>query len=464
MRMSVLPTTASDLVELFDASPAPVYLVDDRRRIVYVNSACCKWLGLKAADLLKQRCVYRTPAEAEGPSAAAEALCPPPPSFRGQHRDAVVVWRGAGGVAKYRQARFLALDDGEDESSSVLAILERDDCGAPTLADAADATRHDAQLHERLQQFRVQMVGRYRVDSLIGVSPQIVKARVQIELAMRVRSHVLIVGPSGVGKDHAAKAIHYGQPRAGTLVPLSCSVLETNLLRSTLRAAWMRITAGESSTTLLLEDIDAMASDAQADLLEMLRADLPRLRVVATSTRSLGELAAVEGLSPQLACAISTLTIELPPLAERLEDLPLLAQAFLEEANAGSARQLAGFSSAALDALAAYHWPLNVDELGELVRESHERATGGEITPQDLPSRLQYAAGAAAHPSKASEAIVLEDFLAQVERELVERALQRAKGNKSKAARLLGMTRPRLYRRLVQLGLEQADEGEIGDE
>lgn len=461
MRMSVLPTTASDLVELFDASPAPVYLVDDERRIVYVNSACCKWLGLKAVDLLKQRCTYRTPVEAEGPSAAAEALCPPPASFRGQQHDAVVAWRGGNGVAKYRKARFLPLDDGADESSPVLAMLEHEDCGSPTLAAAADMARHDAQLHEQLQQFRLQMAGRYRVDSLIGVSPQIVKARVQIELAARVRSHVLIVGPSGVGKDHAAKAIHYGQQRAGTLVPLSCAVLETNLLRSTLRAAWTRISTGELSTTLLLEDIDALATDAQADLIEMLRADLPRLRVVATSAHS---LAAVEGLLPELVCAISTLTIELPPLAERLEDLPLLAQAFLEESNLGVARQLGGFTSAALDALAAYAWPLNVDELAELVRQSHERASGGEITPQDLPSRLQYAAGAAAHPPKASEAIVLEDFLAHVERELIERALLRAKGNKSKAARLLGMTRPRLYRRLVQLGLEQADEGKTGEE
>lgn len=462
--MSVLPTTASDLVELFDGSPAPVYLVDDRRRIVYVNSACCKWLGLKAADLLKQRCSYRTPVEAQGPADAAEALCPPPTSFRGRHGDAVVVWQGADGTAKYRRTRFLALDDGDDESSPVLAIMERDDCCSPSLADPADLPRHDAQLHELLQQFRVQMAGRYRVDSLIGVSPQIVKARVQVELAARVRSHVLIVGPSGVGKEHAAKAIHYGQPRAGTLVPLSCAVLESNLLRSTLRAAWSRLTAGESPTTLLLENFDALGSDIQADLLEMLRADQPRLRVVATSARSLDELAAVEGLSPQLVCAVSTITIELPPLVERLEDVPLLAQAFLEEANVGADRQITGFTSAALDALAAYHWPLGVDELAETIREAHERATGGEITPQDLPSRLQYAAGAAAHPAKASDAIVLEEFLAQVERELIERALLRAKGNKSKAARLLGMTRPRLYRRLVQLGLEQADEGEVGDE
>lgn len=229
--------------------------------------------------------------------------------------------------------------------------MEHEDCGSPTLAAAADMARHDAQLHEQLQQFRLQMAGRYRVDSLIGVSQQIVKARAQIELLLPA------YGRTCSSWDQAASA-RITQPRrftmaslAGTLVPLSCAVLETNLSRSTLRAAWTRISTGELSTTLLLEDIDVLAADAQADLIEMLRADLPRLRVVATSAHSLAELAAVEGLLPALVSAISTLTIELPSLAERLEDLPLLAQAFLEEANFGVARQMGGFTSACLTLL-----------------------------------------------------------------------------------------------------------------
>jgi DNA-binding NtrC family response regulator len=455
--MSVLPGTAHELVEYFDSSPAPAYLVDDRRLLVYVNAACCQWLGLPAAALVRQRCAYRTPEEPAGAAAAAEALCPPPGCFSGHFEQATVAWRAADGTAKYRRARFLPLDDGQDESAPVLAIMDCQDCGPPELADLTDVARHDAQLHERLQQFRLQMTGRYRADRLIGVSPPLVKARAQIELAARAVAHVLIVGPAGVGKDHAAKAIHYGQQRAGTLVPLSCSMLDPNLLRSTLRAAWTRATAGDHATTLLLEDIEAMGADAQAELLQMLRSDLARLRIVATSSRSLGDLAASKDLSGALLCIVSTLSMELPPLRARPEDVPLLAQAFLEEANSGAVRQVGGFSTAALDALAAHCWPGNVDELAEEVRQMHERATGPEITVRDLSSRLQAAAGAAAHLPQASQTIVLEDFMAQVERELIGRALQRAKGNKSKAARLLGMTRPRLYRRLVQLGFEEDD-------
>ena len=130
----------------------------------------------------------------------------------------------------------------------------------------------------------------------------------------------------------------------------------------------------------------------------------------------------------------------------------------LEEQNARSGKQLGGFSSEALDRLCAYGWPGNVAELAQVVAESHARASGRLIARDDLPERLRLAAEAAARPRRKEEPIQLDEFVARIERELIRRALARAKGNKTKAARLLGLNRPRLYRRMVQLGL--AEEGE----
>lgn len=459
--MSILPTTNTDWVELFDGSSAPMYVVDDNRRIVYCNPACCRWLGVSAAELIGQRCTYHTSPAAQG--APAAALCPPPKSFCGQVVEAVLAWPAAGGEVKYRRARFWPLDDGSDESAPVLAMLDRQDCPRPELADRTDVALHDRQLHEQLQRLRHQLAGRYTVDSLLGVSPAIVRVRARAQLAAEAETHVLIIGPAGVGKDHVAKAIHYGQASPGALVPLSCALLETNLLRSTLRALSQRLPPGESSATLLLEDVDVLAAEAQADLLELIASGPRHLRVIGTSTRPLAQLAAGEAFSRELLCAISTIAIEIPPLAERLEDLPLLAQAFLEEYNASSIKQLGGFSTAVLDRLSAYHWPGNLDELAAVVREICERAVAGEAATVDLPSRLLQAASAAAQAQRATKAIVLDEFLAQVEHELVTRALRRAKGNKSKAARLLGLTRPKLYRRLVQLGIEKPSQEPPGE-
>ncbi len=139
--------------------------------------------------------------------------------------------------------------------------------------------------------------------------------------------------------------------------------------------------------------------------------------------------------------------------------MPQLAQLFLEEANAGRLKQLGGFAREAIDALVAYAWPGNIDELAAAVREAHEQAAGGEVATRHLPRRLHLASRAAEHGPRI-EPIDLEALLARIEKELIERALKRSKGNKSKAAKLLGLTRPRLYRRLVQLGLEQpSDKG-----
>ncbi len=110
-----------------------------------------------------------------------------------------------------------------------------------------------------------------------------------------------------------------------------------------------------------------------------------------------------------------------------------------------------------MDYLVAYPWPGNIDELAAIVREVHGKAQGVEITPRDLPKQIYWGVDAMAHQARGDEPIVLEEFLARVEKELIARAMRRAKNNKSKAAKLLGLTRPRLYRRLVQLGLEQPD-------
>jgi DNA-binding NtrC family response regulator len=138
---------------------------------------------------------------------------------------------------------------------------------------------------------------------------------------------------------------------------------------------------------------------------------------------------------------------------DRLEDLPILAQCFLEACNQGRAKQVGSVRPEALDLLALYSWPGELDELREVIVAAHRAATTSEITPRDLPAVIHHAANAAAMVRRQPERIVLDELLAKIERELIERALAQSGGNKTEAAALLGMTRPRLYRRLVQLGL-----------
>ena len=212
-----------------------------------------------------------------------------------------------------------------------------------------------------------------------------------------------------------------------------------------------------------MNDVHELPAEVQAELAGYLQKASP-LRIVSTSIVPLDELSAEGRFRADLACALSTVVIHLPPLAARREDIPLLAQAFVEELNVRGEKQLRGFSPEALDQLAAYDWPGNIDELGEIVRSAHDKAEGVQIAPADLPQRIHLAAAAARFPRRAPQPIDLEGFLEEIERTLISRAMRLAKSNKTKAARLLGLTRPRLYRRMVQLGLEAEPESTNGEE
>ena len=318
-------------------------------------------------------------------------------------------------------------------SAPVLVVLDHEDFPGPDLADmdvAKSDASSDGTLHEQLRRFRHQMAGRFSSESLVGTSPLIVKARTQIELAARARASVLCVGPPGVGKAHAAKAVHYAQRDPGPLVPVSCAVVETNVLRSTLR--------------LVVQVFDRERIIAHADLgrrgLVVARGPVRPCELAAGRSaaganhchqlQARDELVAL--LSAELVCALSTITIELPALGERLEDLPLLAQAFLEAANAGQVKQLGGFTSEALDQLLAFPWQGNLDELAQIVREAHERARWGEIAAGDLPDRVRWAADAASYPPRVDESIDLEEFLARLEKELIRRAYAAPKATRAK--------------------------------
>jgi DNA-binding NtrC family response regulator len=307
------------------------------------------------------------------------------------------------------------------------------------------------------------MANEYRVDRLIGDNPAIRRARRQVELAANTRAGVLIVGPPGGGRQHVAKTIHYAgnitttdNKTRGSLVPLACSVLDPDLIRSTV-AALSGPSLGDASqkSTLLLNEADELPAEAQAELAKIISQQSFRPRIIATSRRPLDELVDEGTFRADLASLLGTIVIDLPPLAKRREDIPLLVQMFVEKENAKGEKQIGGLKTDTLDMLDDYDWPGNVDELALVITEAHQAAESTTITATDLPKKIHLAADAAAHPRRPQETIVLDDFLAQIERELLERAMKVAKGNKAKAARMLGLTRPRLYRRLIQLGLEK---------
>jgi DNA-binding NtrC family response regulator len=185
------------------------------------------------------------------------------------------------------------------------------------------------------------------------------------------------------------------------------------------------------------------------------------LQTLATSRTRLDRLVKKGRFRPELALTLSTLEIALPPLAQRAEDIPLLAQHFLEAASSATGKQLSGLAPATLEMLVSLPWTRNLDELQRAVREACERATGPRVVPADLPDWVHLAKDDVVRAPREESPVQLDQLLEQIEKEVLSRAMRKARGNKSRAAELVGISRQRLIRRLVQLGLisrAEADE------
>ncbi|HVX59325.1 MAG TPA: helix-turn-helix domain-containing protein [Pirellulales bacterium] len=459
--------SANELARLLEALAQPVYVVNDARRLIFCNQACQDWTGVSGQELIGQECRYHSAAEGADAAAIAAALCPAPEAFRGRRMRSAITLPSQ--VAEetappmQRSVEFIPLGEGA-ATGGVLAIVAAEDSAAVAAESLDPARAEAAEWHALLQVHRRKLKLRSHVDRLWGNSPAMRQVRAQVRMAAGAIGNVAIFGPAGSGREHVARAIHYGVEPAGPLAPLACPLLDSDLLQATMRGLIKAAEAeGGAAPALLLADVDQLPAETQAVLAEALAAPAQPLRIFSTAGEELADAAARGDFRHDLACLLSTLSIRIPPLVERLEDLPLAAQWFVEQVNARSARQISGFSPESLDRLAGYHWPGDLDDLEALVAEVHARCEGAEILPRDLPPRVAWAADAMARPGKLEETIVLEEFLAKIERELIERALTQARGNKTKAARLLGMNRPRFYRRLVQLGFEIAEDEEAGD-
>lgn len=455
-----------ELGRLFDALVDPIYIVDDRRRITYANPACASWLGTALEELVGRECRYRSDVDSQSDplTAAADALCPPPEAMAGRSVvGQVAVPKGSASAAEpaTRTVHFLPLGASAGDATAVLAWFPADDLVAAERADFERRTSEAQRLHALAAKVRRESAARYSLGKLLGDSPAMRRVRSQITVAAACSAPVSIVGASGSGRTHAARTIHSlrfagdeaKQSRA-VLTPLDAPNVGRESLQDSIRTLVRTGQASGVVGTLLVTNVDRLSLDAQAELTGLMRlVELP-LRIITTSCVSLSALARGERFRADLAEQLSTLLIEIPPLVARPEDIPLLAQSFLEECNLAESRQLGGFTPEALDRLVAHAWAGEARELYEIVAQACASAEGPLVGVESLPRRLALAADAVRYAAADDEAIVYDDFLAGIEKQLIQRAMQRARGNKTMAAKLLGLPRPRLYRRMVQLGLE----------
>ena len=301
--------------------------------------------------------------------------------------------------------------------------------------------------------------------------------REAVRLAERVAAtdaNVLVTGESGAGKDALALHLHARSPRAsGPFVRIDCASLPAELLEAELfgyeRGAFTGATAAKPGRleaahkgTLVLDEIAHLPRDAQAKLLRVIeRREFERLggrktvrvdaRLLALTNVDLDDAVRRRAFREDLFYRLNVVRIHVPPLRERREDVTALAERFLSAYAAKHGRPARRFDGAALAALAAYDFPGNVRELANVVERAVIVSDGREVGARDLPEAVLAAAGNRARRER-------RPTLAELEDEYIQEVLAASRGNKSEAARVLGISRKNLYERLARQGAQSAPE------
>jgi DNA-binding NtrC family response regulator len=340
----------------------------------------------------------------------------------------------------------------------------------PELRGKIDRVVRSLEIDQENRLLREQLRTRPGFGGLLGVSPKMQRVYRLIEKVSQHNYPVLILGESGTGKELVARSIHFSGPRQNRpFVPVDCSALVPTLIESELFGyvkgaftgamhAKTGLMEAAGSGTLFLDEIGDMPIDLQAKLLRALQereikpvGSTERIsistRVIAATNRDL-EAAVRQGQFRQdLFFRLNVVQIKLPPLRERKSDIPLLVSSFLEKFSEPNGR-VRTVSEDAMARLIAYDWPGNVRELENAIERAVALGSGPILHVGDLPSNLHY--GARDRLPQTDEVLPLEEL----ERRAIMRALREASGDKLAAARLLGIGKTTLYRKLKQYDAE----------
>jgi two-component system response regulator AtoC len=314
----------------------------------------------------------------------------------------------------------------------------------------------------------------YGPESLLGSSPPVLEVQRLIGKVANTDSTVLIMGESGSGKELVASALHYQNlTRTGPFVPVNCGAIPENLLESELfgheRGAFTGAVASRPGRfelahkgTLFLDEIGELTPALQVKLLRVLQErSFERVggtktisvdvRVIAATNRDLEQAVEDRRFREDLYYRLNVIPLVVPPLRARAEDIPLLAQHFLDRVNRDKGTTVLGVAPAVMDTFLRYRWPGNVRELENLIERLAVLKKAGTIEMEDLPSRI-LSPKEAGLPEQdimfPPEGIDLPGVLDDFERQLISKALDLSNGVKSRAAQLLGLNRTTLVEKM----------------
>jgi DNA-binding NtrC family response regulator len=431
-----------DITGVLQRAREAFFVLDDRGKLVFGNPAFFGLLQASATD-----------------RPVSELVAPPLDVAPGQVRRATRPW-GEGKQRRWFDVIFIPLEESAGVPLATLGCVVPGDRPSTVVAAA------DSELAERQERIREQQQAQFGFEALPAKSDPMLRLLHQVRLAVGSGDPTTLVGETGVGKQTLARVIyHHRQEPRGPLVVLDCRMLPPDVQRRQLLGGQTPPTAGDFPAgvlnasgpgTLLVVGPLSLAHDLQNELARVFAGRNRGWNLLATEREPL-EAGCDDGrLVEPLFHLLSTLVIPVPALRARRAELPDHCAWVLKRLMERGSKSLV-IEPSAMDLLSAYHWPGNLRELYVVLEQASQRSGSRSISAADLPRRFRRPA-----PATALEAAPpppplpgLDNVLEEVERRLLRLALDRARGNKSQAADTLAISRPRLLRRLEQLGMTE---------
>jgi DNA-binding NtrC family response regulator len=335
-------------------------------------------------------------------------------------------------------------------------------------------------LQREVEELRSELSSRYHFSNIIGTSSRMNSIFQMMAKICRVEGTVLITGESGTGKELVARAIHYNSSRSNKpFVVVNCGAIPKDLIESEffghLRGAFTDAKTEKTGKfelanhgTIFLDEIGDLSPEAQVKLLraigekEIVKVGGTKtipidVRVIAATNQNLEELVRQGRFREDLYWRLAVLSLHLPPLRERKEDVPLLCEYLIKKFNKSLNKKIKGVSGEAVEHLKGYSWPGNVRELESILYETMVLSNGLWIDEGDLPARITereaYEQDESADLGKTLQEAV-QKLTEGVEKKMIRRALKETGGNRTEAAKKLGISRKTLFNKMAQFDLQ----------
>lgn len=454
--LSVVRELQEMLSAVIEASYEGMLVVDEQGKIMYCNHAIAEFMGVDVEDL-KGRAIKDVL-----PDIGPHVL-----SRTGE-------FGGLSEVGQIRGKRVVysvvpVLRDRRSVGTVVRVFFGENKLTEELIWKLGSLTRQVSYYRKQLEFHAKTECG---FDSILTANAEMMRIKQEAERIAMGDSSVLILGESGVGKELFARAIHAASQRSsGPFIKVNCAAIPETLLESELfgyegGAFTGALKSGKpgrfelaNGGTIFLDEIGDMPLALQAKLLQVLqdrqfervggtkpkRADV---RIISATNRDIRRMVEVGAFRMDLYYRLNVIEFHIPALRNRPEDIPLLAEFFVKKYNAMLGACVSGVTPAAMDVLVGYHWPGNVRELENAIERAVNYAWDGAIRVEHLPRTLVQGHGRRGYGS-------YREKLREVDRELVIEALRVCGGNKSKAAKMLNVSRTSLYDKISKYGIEE---------